>query len=133
MSGDSTHRLSSYCRNRVGSGFLGSLVYTDTGFTTDHSSAVVREAFSDDELVRLVARARNVHRSLVEAGHIGNSLGKPESIVTQFEQLFTVQIPTTDADGIVLLFSRDVGRNLSVFVEECRTILGASHSDLATA
>lgn len=123
MSEYSARRVSSFCRERVGRGFLGSLVYTDSGFTKIHSSPAAREAFSNDEVAGLVDRARSIHRTIVEASHIGSSLGHPQSIITQFEQLFTIQIPTTATDGIILLFSRDVGRNLSSFVDECRSFL----------
>lgn len=116
-------RVSAFCGERVGSGFLGSLFYTETGFEKIHSSPEARAAFSEAEISRLVGRARLVHRTLVEASHIGSGLGEPESVVTQFEQLFTIQLPLSDSDGVVLLFSRDVGRNLSSFVAECRSFV----------
>jgi hypothetical protein len=132
MSEQCVRRLSSFCGERVGSGFLGSVFYTDSGFTKVHSSPEIRAAFSADEVDRLVARARAIHRALVEASRIGSSLGEPQSVVTQFEQFFTIQLPMSDRDGVVLLFSRDVGRNLSTFVDECRSFVGDDADSAAT-
>jgi hypothetical protein len=107
--------LIAFCRERVGDAFYGIIAYGEHDYEVVHIHEVIEAVITDDQLRSLVSNAREIHAVVTDAGRVDSVVGQPRTVLTEFQNMLTVQVPIDETSGVVVAFDPSVGSNFTQF------------------
>lgn len=109
-------RLSEYCQERIGHNLRAVGHHTGTSFETTY----LREDLEEEATKELMEHFVNSSRALQEGvSELKRYMGPPEASLHMLEEGFLIQFHTPDQKIIFLVMERDIGRNLTGFIDDC--------------
>ena len=121
-------RVARYCNERVGEKLRSVTTYDESGVETVYQRPGLREQYSDEQAAALLDTAQKQNERLHRSGIERAPLGEPRAGVYAFERAFVVQLPVTEARGVVVTMDADVGTELDGFLTALREQLGVEES-----
>ncbi|MFC5366620.1 hypothetical protein [Salinirubrum litoreum] len=107
--------LIAFCREMVGDAFYGVIAYWADDFELLHIHDTIRTVVTDDQVQSLVENARDIHAVVTDAGSVDSAVGRPRTVLTEFQNMLTVQVPVDEHRGVVVAFDPSVGSNFTEF------------------
>lgn len=110
--------LITFCREMVGDAFYGVIAYWADDYELVHISDTIRAVITDEQVRSLVANSREIHGVVTDAGSVDSVVGRPRTVLTEFQNMLTVQVPVDDERGVVVAFDPSVGSNFTKFTRQ---------------
>lgn len=112
-----TERLAEYCQNRIGD----SLRAVGHHSGTDYETTYLRDDLEEGATTELMEHFIKSSRALSEdVSELNRYMGPPQASLHMLEEGFLIQFHIPDAEVIFLVMERDIGRNLTGFIDDCR-------------
>lgn len=126
--------LVAFLEEEVGDGLRAVVVYTPEAAEVLELRADLQGEVNLEAFETTVDQARTVAEVLYYVGELqGETLGQPVANAAVFEHTIVFQLPLERGHGVLVTLERDVGRDLSSFVDRCRGVLvGALEDDRTT-
>jgi hypothetical protein len=110
--------LIAFCREMVGDAFYGVIAYWADGYELVHMNEAIRAVITDEQVQSLVANSREIHTVVTDAGSVDSVVGGPRTVLTEFQNMLTVQVPVGEQRGVVVAFDPSVGSNFTEFTRQ---------------
>lgn len=107
--------LIAFCRERVGDAFYGVIAYWADDYELVHIQETIRSLITDEQVRSLVVSSREIHSAVTDAGRVDSVVGQPRTVLTEFQNMLTVQVPVDETRGVVVAFDPSVGSNFTNF------------------
>lgn len=107
--------LIAFCRERAGDAFYGVIAYGEDDYELVHIHATIRAIITDEQVHSLVENSRDIHAVVTEVGSVDSVVGQPRTVLTEFQNMLTVQVPVDEERGLVVAFDPSVGSNFTKF------------------
>lgn len=119
-----TNRLLEFLEDEVGGGLRAVVRYTPEAADFVYLREDLQGRVNIEDFEPTIDQARKLHGQLDTVGRLqGHTLGKPVGNVALFEHALVVVLRYTGGEGVVTTLDRDVGRNLTAFIEQCSNVL----------
>lgn len=109
--------LIAFCREIVGDAFYGVIAYWADDYELVHINEAIRAVITDEQVRSLVENSREIHGVVTDAGSVDSVVGRPRTILTEFQNMLTVQVPVDEQRGVVA-FDPSVGSNFTKFTHQ---------------
>lgn len=116
------HRVVEYLSDRIDDDLRAVIIVREDNHTVAHLNDDLRQRYSPDTLSKVVDTFR-LREPLFAPDIEGDPIGERRAVVHYHEQAFVLQIPFSETETILISVSRDVGRDLLGFIEECRQLV----------
>lgn len=122
--------LVAFLEEEVGDGLRAVVAYTPEAAEVLELRADLQGEVNLGAFEATVDQARTIAELLYYVGELqGETLGQPVANAAVFEHTIVFQLPLERGHGVIVTLERNVGRDLSSFVERCREILVAELGD----
>lgn len=114
-------QLRDHCREQIGDGLRAVYTYGPEGHTVVYTREDVEYGYTEDRLASLVESVSDIHETLTGMGTDKEPLGVPQASIQVFEYGFVVLF-VDGQQGVAVSVDREVGPEISEFLDSCRTV-----------
>lgn len=110
-------RLAEYCRERLGDSLRAVGYHSGESVEVVHIRDNLVEQYPPEDVEKFIDSSRRIHRDLEG---MDRRMGTPEASLHVLQDGLIVQFHFEGDDVIFLSIDRDVGRNLTQFIQDCQ-------------